>query len=89
MDAYLVLSILIFFMIAITQPIIEGAKNKKNNKNKKNKNNKNKNNKNKNKSDDANSKYKGSEQCFINYNMDDILSPSEQIKRLFQCLNKI
>ena len=87
MDAYLVLSILIFFMIAITQPIIEGAKNKKNKKNKNNKNNKNK--KNKNKSDDANSKYKGSEQCFINYNMDDILSPSEQIKRLFQCLNKI
>ena len=85
MDAYLVLSILIFFMIAITQPIIEGAKNKKN----KNKNKNNKNKKNKNKSDDTNSKYKGSEQCFINYNMDDILSPSEQIKRLFQCLNKI
>jgi hypothetical protein len=71
-------------MIAATQPIIEGARNKKN----KNKN-KNKNKKKDTKAKKALSKYKGSEQCFINYQMDDILTSKKRMDRLFQCLNNV
>jgi len=78
MDAYLVLSILIFFMIAATQPIIEGARNKKRKKKKKEK-----------KERRIISKFMGSEQCFINYQMDDILTSKKRMDRLFQCLNKV